>query len=77
MRRPVQALLVNVRERGPGQMVGIGDVSDSLLNIATGGTYKDVLDQLDTLTLLLKVSIAASLVAGIAGVISIFREQKR
>lgn len=82
MRRPVEALLVNVRQRGPGQLLGLDDdgmgvdVADSLLDVATGGTYKQVLEQIDLLSTMLKVTIVASLVAGIAGVAVLFRERR-
>jgi hypothetical protein len=62
----VEALIVNHIRRGPGQMTGMpkmGDVS-SLLSTLTGGESDRVQQQLNDLELYLKVSIAASCVAG-------------
>lgn len=70
----VEALLVSTRRRGPGQMqgLGMGDATN-LLDTLTSGEYSSRISQLDRLELLLKVSIAASLVAGIAGLASMLR----
>jgi len=70
----VEALLVSTRRRGPGQMqgLGMGDATN-LLDTLTSGEYSSRISQLDRLELLLKVSIAASLIAGIAGVASMLR----
>lgn len=71
---PVSALLVNTKRRGPGQMQGLnmGDASN-LLDTLTAGEYSSRIAQVDRLELLLKISIAASLVAGVAGLASLFR----
>jgi len=75
--RYVEAILVNTRRRGPGQMLGMGDdVTGTLLNAVTGGTYQDVLDKIDTVTLLLKISIAASVVAGLFGAAALFSRDR-
>lgn len=69
----VDALVVNMRRRGPGQMLGLDQMRDmgaappSLLDTLTSGEYSSRVQQLDRLELALKVSIAASLIAGIAG----------
>lgn len=64
----VEAYVVNQRRRGPGQLAGLslGDAS-SVLDFLTSGQYTQTTSQLDRLEVLLKVSIAASVVAGIAG----------
>jgi hypothetical protein len=64
----IDAMVVNTVKRGPRQMAGMGD--SALLDIVnglTGGEVTAVQTQLNTLELMLKVSIAASIVAGIAG----------
>jgi len=70
----VEALLVSTRRRGPGQMqgLGMGDAAN-LLDTLTSGEYSSRIAQLDRLELLLKLSIAASLIAGIAGLASLVR----
>ena len=71
MKRGVEAIVVNTIRRGPGQMQGLGadgSTTDNLLNIATGGTYSELLETIDTLTLLLKVTVVASVISGIAAV---------
>jgi hypothetical protein len=73
----VDAIVVNTRRRGPGQMLGMGDATTTLLDAVTGGTYQALLDKLDTVSLLLKVSTAAALIAGIAGVAILFRGDRR
>ncbi|HZE50657.1 MAG TPA: hypothetical protein VE074_13900 [Jatrophihabitantaceae bacterium] len=60
----VEALVVNHIRRGPGQMTGLGGGATDLINTLTGGEYDRVAQQLDTLELALKVSIAASCIAG-------------
>jgi hypothetical protein len=62
MRSGVEALVVNHVRRGPGQMLGMGD--GGILNTLTGGEYDRVSAQLDRLETALKISIAASVVAG-------------
>jgi len=54
------------------QGLGMGDATN-LLDTLTSGEYSSRISQLDRLELLLKVSIAASLIAGIAGVASMLR----
>ncbi len=70
----VSALLVSTKRRGPGQMqgLGIGDASN-ILDTLTSGEYSNRIAQFDRLELLLKLSIAASLVAGIAALASLVR----
>lgn len=71
----IEALVVQMQQRGPGMMgmSGPGDTAVDLLNRITGGEITATKAQLDRLELLLKLSIAASLVAGIAGVASLLR----
>jgi hypothetical protein len=70
----VEALLVSTKRRGPGQMqdLAMGDASN-ILDTLTSGEYSSRIAQLDRLETLLKLSIAASLVAGIAGLASLLR----
>lgn len=75
-----EALIVNIRRRGPGQMLGVegphmADVP-GVLDTITGGEYTRFGQQLDRLELLLKVSIAASLVAGMAGLAVLFTRRR-
>lgn len=65
----IEAVVVDTRRRGPEQMAGATD----LIDVATGGEYTRIMNRLDTLELALKVSIGASVVAGLAGLISIWR----
>ena len=63
----VEALVVNHIRRGPGQMTGMGDGSSvvtDVINSLSGGEYDRVTQQLNTLEIALKVSIAASCIAG-------------
>lgn len=69
-----QAIVVNMRRRGPGQMLGLSLPSGAeVLDTITSGEYSSRISQLDRLELLLKVSIAASCVAGLAGLMVLFR----
>jgi hypothetical protein len=72
MKGPVEAIVVNHVRRAPGQMLGLGDAG-GLLNTLTGGEYDAIRAQLDRLELALKVSIAASVVAGLVAVVSMGR----
>lgn len=70
--RGIDALVVNTTQRGPRQMLGMsGGMGDNVLTeIAdklTGGQVSAAQQQLDRLELALKVSIAASCIAGLAG----------
>ncbi len=70
----VSALLVSSKRRGPGQMQGLsmGDAS-GLLDTLTSGEYSARIAQVDRLELLLKVSIVASIIAGVAGLASLLK----
>lgn len=73
----VEALIVNTAQRGPGQLSGIGDAgAASVLDNITGGEYSRVGARLDSLELWLKVSIIASVVAGAAGLLVLFRRKR-
>ena len=61
----VEALVVNTVRRGPGQMAGMGLDLTSIADTLTGGKVTEVSDQLDRLEVALKVSIAASVIAGL------------
>lgn len=64
----IDAMVVNTVRRGPRQMTGMGDnILTGLLDRVTGGEISATQAQLDRLEIALKVSIAASVVAGIAG----------
>jgi hypothetical protein len=68
-----EAMVVNTVRRGPRQMAGMGD--SFLLDLAnglTGGQISQTQAQLDRLEVLLKVSIGASIVAGLAGFAVLF-----
>lgn len=52
----------------------MGDVP-TVLDTITGGEYSRMGQQLDRLELLLKFSIAASVVAGVAGLMVLFRRR--
>jgi hypothetical protein len=73
----VEALVVNTVRRGSGQMAGMGSMGLDLTSIAdelTGGKVTDVQAQLDRLEIALKVSIVASVVAGVAGLFVLLRK---
>lgn len=71
----VEALVVNHIRRGKGQMTGMGDagVVGNVLNTLSGGEYDRVTQQLDTLEIALKVSIAASCIAGAFALLAFVR----
>lgn len=69
----VEALVVNTVRRGPRQMDGFGDFTE-VANVLTGGQYTDIRVQLDRLELALKVSIVASVLAGVAGLFVLLRK---
>lgn len=77
----VEALVVNMARRGPGQLTGLsdgdgmGDASD-VLNVLTAGGYNELLDQLNTLDTGLKASIAASAIAAGLALWSIFGDRR-
>lgn len=69
----IDAVVVNTVRRGPRQMTGMGD--NTLTNIVdnlTGGTVTRTEQQLATLELALKVSIAASCVSGVLALVVLF-----
>lgn len=73
----VEAIIVDTVRRGPGQMAGLrmGDLSDtstSLLDTVTGGQFTIVSDKLDTISLGLKLSIAASVLSGALATVALF-----
>jgi hypothetical protein len=72
------ALIVSMRQRGPGQMLGMEGPhlgSASVLDTVTGGEYSAIRGQLDRLELALKVSIFASCLAGVAALAVLFRRR--
>ena len=60
----IEALVVNVRRRGPHQMAGIDAPGEEILNAVTGGEYTRIQGQLQKLETLLTASIVASCLAG-------------
>jgi hypothetical protein len=73
----VEAIIVDTVRRGPGQMAGLrmGDLADtsgSILDTVTGGQYSVVSDKLDTISLGLKLSIAASVLSGVLATVTLF-----
>lgn len=76
----VEAVVVNMRKRGPGQMLGLEDAPTmggptGLLDTLTAGEYSQAKAQLDRLELALTVSIVASCIAGIAGLACLLRRR--
>ena len=64
----IDAMVVNTVHRGPRQMAGMGDSALlDFVNNLTGGQVTQTQAQLDRLEVALKISIAASVVAGLAG----------
>lgn len=75
----IEALVVNIRRRGPGQMMGLGQADSagaSWLDQLTGGEYRTLREQLDRLEVALRISIVASIIAGIAGAASLLRSRR-
>ncbi len=77
----VDALIVNMRRRGPGQMLGLDDAratmgAPNILDSLTGGDFSKLQGELGTLETLLKVSIAASVIAGIAALAMLLRRAR-
>lgn len=74
----VQAIIVDTIRPRPGALMGIrrmGDLTDtgtSLLDTVTGGQYTVVSDKLDTISLGLKLSIAASVLSGALATVALF-----
>jgi hypothetical protein len=69
----IDAMVVNTVSRGPRQMTGMGDSALlSIANALTGGEVSAAQAQLDRLEIALKISIAASVVAGLAGFAVLF-----
>lgn len=84
----VEAIIVDTVKRGPRQMAGMGagglfDTGDdagagtSLLDAFTGGQYTIVSDKLDSISLGLKLSIAASVLSGALATIALFAYASR
>lgn len=79
----VDAIIVDTVKRGPRQMAGMGaglfdtdadqvGAGTSLLDAFTGGQYTIVSDKLDSISLGLKLSIAASVLSGALATIALF-----
>jgi hypothetical protein len=70
------AVVVNMRQRGTGQMAGLGDATSAITEVidrATGGEYTRVSGQIDTLELLFKVSVAASVISAVCSLLALAR----
>ena len=79
MARYVDAIVVNTRERSPGQMMGMGDAASaasSIANLITGGDYSDLAASVEQLPLLLKISIGASLVSGALAIVALVSQAR-
>ena len=73
----VEALIVNTPERRRQvQMRGLEAVP-GVIDTITGGEYSRMGTQLDRVELYLRISIIASLVAGVAGLASIFFSSRK
>ena len=73
-----QALVVNMRERGPGQMIGMGStgsVVGDTIDAFTGGALTEAQQKADRLELFLKISIGASIISGTLALMAIFRRR--
>ena len=71
----VEALVVNTVRRGHGQIAGMGAIDlTAVADSLTGGAVTDTKAQLDRLEIALKVSIVASVVAGVVGLMVFFRK---
>jgi hypothetical protein len=70
----VEALVVNTVRKGPTQMGSMGLDITQIADALTGGKVSDVQAQLDRLEIALKVSIVASVVAGVAGLVVLLRK---
>lgn len=75
-----EALIVRTERRGPSQMAGmgagIGDTVVGWFDAATGGQLSAAEAQLARLETMLKVSIGASIVAGLAGLMVILDRRR-
>jgi hypothetical protein len=69
----VDALIVNSARRGPMQIMGLdaAGATPSVFDALTGGEYSRIQQQLDRLELALQVTIVASCIAGVAGLVSL------
>lgn len=72
-----KALVVNTVKRGPGQMLGMGLDLTGVLDSVTGGQVTQVKSQLDTLEILLKVAIGASIASGTLALVALFGGGRR
>lgn len=76
----VDAIIVNTRERAPGQMLGMGDVggaAQSLANVLTGGDYAELSASIEQIPFLLKVSIACSIASGALALVGLLERFSR
>jgi hypothetical protein len=77
----VEALVVQMRRRGPGQMLGIGDslasAAGTFLDAVTGGQGSELANDAKTIKLMLEVSTLAAVVSGAAALILLFKRGGR
>ncbi len=77
----VEALVVQMRRRGPGQMLGLGDTlaqaTGTVIDAATGGQLSQLGPEVARLELMLEVSIIASVVSGLAALAMLLRKGGR
>lgn len=75
------AIIVQTQRRGPHQMLGMGsDLTDAvgnLFNTATGNVLPTITDQAARLEVWLKVSVLASVVAGLASLGMLYYASRR
>jgi hypothetical protein len=72
-----KAIVVNMRQRGPGQMAGMGDFNiTGVLDSLTGGAVTSTEAQLDRLEVALKISIVASVLSSALAIWAIFSSRR-
>jgi hypothetical protein len=75
-----EALVVGVKQRGRGQMLGMGDLSSTITGVVdalTGGEATKVTTDVDTLVLEGQVLVLGGVLAGLAGLWSIWNGGRR
>jgi len=77
----VDALVVQMRRRGPGQMLGFSDdlasAAGSFLDAATGGQVSGIASDAKTIKILLEVSTLASVLAGLGALVMLWNRGGR
>ena len=76
----VEAVVVNTKRRAPGQMLGMGDAASTVtafVDTLTGGEASKVTTDLDTLALEGKILVVGGILAGLAGLWSLYAGARR